>query len=372
MDHYLAASTTRSASHALAAVAGQEHARVGRDLRDSEERLARWRETHGVVSVEAALATELQALAQREGVLREVVAERAAVGARVAALKRQRPAHPRQVPLLREHVANPLITTLEAELASAEAALAGDQASPLVAKLKGDLVAADLALHELRQRYTDKERRVEEKVELLALLKRELAAAEAEAARAARSRIEGLQRELTTARSQAEILGRQTVGLNPVREQLERELGSAAALLASLDSRRAALQAQVRETRDTLADLGTKRLEEERLVRSAALARESLQLHAKKLDEARLTAGAQHEFGRLSVVEPPYVLRGPGLLTRINVALVAFMAGLMISGGLAFGYEFGRNALRRREDVEYYLAVPLLAAIPDRTRANQA
>lgn len=370
IDTYLAAHATKSSSHALVAFATQQHARARQDLHDSEEGLDRWRTANRIVSIDAAITSHLAVLAHREAALRDIEPEIEATRSKIAALERQLPAQPTHVTLQREHVTNPLIVTLRAELASAEAAFAVDRNTALVTKLKGDLVAAALALHELRQRYTDQDRRVQEKLEQVALLKRALASAEEEAALNARSRIARLTEELATAESQAEILGRQTVGLNPVRDQLERDLASATVILAALGSRKAALTAQVLEARDALADFRTKKLEEERLSSSVALARESLQFHAKKADEARLTAGAQHEFSRLSVLEQPYQLLAPGLLAHLKIAFLSCLAGLMISCGLAFGYEISTNALRSREDVEYYLAVPILAAIPDRTQGH--
>lgn len=368
VDSYLAVNTITSPSHALIAFATDEHARIMRDLQDREERLDRWRRTNGIVSIDTDIARQLEVLSHRQAALRDLAAEIDATSAKIAALKRHLPGHSTHVTLQREHVTNPLIATLQAELATTEAAFAADRNTVLVTKLKGDLVAGELALHELRQRYTDNDRRVQEKLEQVALLKRELASAEEEAALNARGKIARLKEALATAESRAEILGRQTVGLNPVRDQLERELASAAALLPALGSRKAALTAQVLEARDALADFRTKKLEEERLASSVALTRESLQLHTKQLDEARLAAGAQHEFSRLSVIEQPYQLPDPSLLARLRIALLSFIAGLMLSCGLAFGYEFSTNALRSREDVEYYLAVPLLAAIPDRTQ----
>jgi uncharacterized protein involved in exopolysaccharide biosynthesis len=371
IDRYLEVyAKTNSPSQALLTFATQEHAKVIRDLEDSEERLDRWRKANGIVSVDAATTNQLEVLARGEAALHDTQAEAAAVMSKIDVLKQQLSAHPKHVTLHREHVTNPSIATLRAELANAEAAVAADRNSALLTKLRGDLVAAELALHELRQRYMDKDRVVQERLEQVALLKRELASAQEEADVTARSKVARLKEELATAEGQAEILGRQTVGLNPVREQLDRELASAEALLASLGSRQAALKAQARDARDALAHLRAKELAEERLSSSVALARESLHLHAKKLDEARLTAGAQRELIRLSVIEQPYQLPDPRLPSGLNVVLLSSVAGLMISFGVAVGSDFSKNALRDREDVEHHLAVPLLAAIPDHTRAD--
>jgi hypothetical protein len=369
IDRYLEAyAKTNSPSQALVTFAREEHARVARDLADREERLDRWLKANGVVSIDAAVTNQLEVLAQREAALHENQAEMAAVMSKTNALRQQFSAHPKVVTLQHEHVSNPLIATLRAELATAEAAVAGDRNSALVTKLKGDLVSAELAVQERLQRYGSKDRVVQERLEQVALLKRELASAEEEADRHSQSKVARLREALAAAESQAEILGRQTTGLNPVREQLERELASAEALRASLGARVATLNTQVLEARGVLGQLRRSKLEEARLTSAVAAARESVLLFAKKLDEARLAAGAQDELIRLSVIEAPYQLPEAGLQSRLNMVALASVAGLMISFGVAGGSELSRNALRNRDDVESHLAVPLVAVIPDRTR----
>jgi capsular polysaccharide biosynthesis protein len=37
----------------------------------------------------------------------------------------------------------------------------------------------------------------------------------------------------------------------------------------------------------------------------------------------------------------------------------------MLGVAIAFGLEFFNNALRTRQDVEYYLGLPVLAAVPE-------
>ena len=369
VERYVAAYSGTTASQALVAYATEEHARIVGDVHRREEELDRWRSANSIVSIDSAITSQLELLAQRETALRDVGAEMDAVKSKITAVERQLPSHPAQVSLQREQVSNPVIATLQAELATAEAAAATDRNTPLVLKLKGDLVAAELALHELRQRYTDKDRRVQEKQDHLAVLRREVEAAEADATRNVGSRITRLKEQLAAAQSHAEITGRQTIGLNPVRGHLDTELAGAVAHLAFLGARHATLASQATALRDSLSTLRAKKLEDDRLSTAITLGRDLLQVSAKKRDEARLTAGAQNELSRLSVIIPPYQQPRPGLLTQLNIAALSFVAGLMVSSGLAFAYEFSRNALRSRQDVEYYLAVPLLAAIPERTES---
>jgi CRISPR-associated protein Cas8c/Csd1 subtype I-C len=82
--------------------------------------------------------------------------------------------------------------------------------NPLVTKLEGDLSAAEVSLQDLLMRYNEKDRRVQEKKEHIAVLKNELAAAEKE-----------------------EIIGSETTGLNPLRRGREQDLVTALAGLTS-------------------------------------------------------------------------------------------------------------------------------------------
>lgn len=298
----------------------QEKERVGAELVEAEEQLKKWQEKNNTVSIDAQISGQLEMLVSREKALQQTEAELEATRAKIATLKTQLSSQPQRSVVMREVVMNPLVT-----------------------KLKGDLVAAEVVLQDLLQRYTDKDRRVQEKREQIALLRKELAAAGKE-----------------------EIIGSERTGLNPLREALEKDLAAAQALLTSLSSQKETLRTQVRDVSAALAALREKKVAIDRLSRVVELRRDAVMLYGKKIEEARIAAGlGKEQLANVAMIEQPHATLGTDLIKQIALVVVASIVGLMLGMALAFGFEFFNNSLRTREDVEHHLGLPLLAAIPD-------
>jgi uncharacterized protein involved in exopolysaccharide biosynthesis len=212
-----------------------------------------------------------------------------------------------------------------------------------VTKLKSDLLTAEGALQELLQRYTEKDRRVTEKKEQVALVKKELATAEKET-----------------------IVGRETTQLNPVSETIKKDLATAQAYLTSLVSQKEALQEQVRGFSNRLAALREKQVEVDRQTRHVAVRQEAFVTYARRLEEAQIRADLGKErLGEITVIEQPHVDTRTDLQQRVLMVLLAAFVGLTLGLAIAFGIEFFNSSLRTQEDIEYYLGVPMLAAISD-------
>jgi uncharacterized protein involved in exopolysaccharide biosynthesis len=321
VDQYLEQQANiQSGSTKLLKFYDQEKERVGAELVEAEEQLKKLQEKNNTVSVDAEIPRQLEMAAGREKALQEVEAEIEATRAKIASLKKQLSSQPERSMMMREVVRNPLVT-----------------------KLKGDLVAAELALQDLLQRYTDKDRRVQEKREQIAHLKKELADAEKE-----------------------EVIGRETTGSNPLREVMEKDLAAAQALLASLASQREIVRGQVRDASAVLAGLRGKKVETDRLSRVVDLRKEAVMLYGKKMEEARIAAGlGREQLANVAMIEKPHATLSTDLIKRIAMVLLAAIVGMGLGMGIAFGFEFFNNSLRTQEDVEYYLGLPVLAAIPD-------
>ena len=63
--------------------------------------------------------------------------------------------------------------------------------------------------------------------------------------------------------------------------------------------------------------------------------------------------------------DPPRATKGSDLNKRIIMVILSAFVGLALGIAVALGLEFLNNALRTRQDVEYYLGLPVLAAIPE-------
>ncbi len=399
-----------SGSNDLLTFYQREQEKAAADLQRAEEDLRRWQEANNVVAIEGQIQSEIDHLAGLERNLHQVEADLEATRGRIANVEAQRAAQPERAVMIREKVANPLIAKLKADLAAAEVALKdlqrnpvieklkGDVAAaevalkepdktPLVAKLRADVVAAELALQELRQRYTDKDRRVQEKLEQIAGIKKELAAAEKDADTTARERLAGLRRELAAAerdaetearerisrikrelaaaQAEAEIPSRETMGPNPVREGLDRDLATARAQLSALGLQRDALRRQVRDVSQTLAALRDKKVAVDRLTRDVNVARDTYLLHTKRLNDSKLAAELdKQQLTDVALIERPYATGETDLLRRIALVVLAGFVGLGLGAAAAFGLEFFNHSLRTSDDVEFHLGLPVLAVVP--------
>jgi polysaccharide biosynthesis protein PslE len=191
---------------------------------------------------------------------------------------------------------------------------------PLVLKLKSELVTAEIALQDLLQRYTDEDRHVQEKREPIALLRKELASAEN-------------------------------------------------ILFTSLASQQKTLRKQIRKTSAALITLRNQKIEGDRLSRTVDLHKNAFLLYGKNLEEARIAAKLDKEqLSNVAVIEQPHAVRQADPTSQMGLVLLAAIVGVVLGVGIAFGYEFFNNTLRVQEDVERYLGLPVLAAIPDLRR----
>jgi uncharacterized protein involved in exopolysaccharide biosynthesis len=295
--------------------------RAEAELRQAEEELRKWEAENGTVSVKEQITGQLKMLDSHEAQLKKTQADVQAARARVATLSSLLSSQPERVVTSREQVMNPLVT-----------------------RLKSDLVAAEVALQDLLQRYTEKDRRVIEKREQIALLKTELASAEKE----------------------REIMGRETTELNPVSEVIKKDLAAAQAYLTSLVSQREALQQQVYELSKRPTDLREKQVEVDRLSRHVNVRQEAFLTYARRLEEAQIRADLGKErLAELTVIEQPHVDTGTDLKQRVLMVLLAAFVGLTLGMAIVFGIEFFNRSLRTQADIEHYLGVPTLAAISD-------
>jgi len=254
----------------------QERDRAGVALQDAEEELRKWQGNNNVVSLDQ----------QVKGLLEMQVA-------------------------------------LETDLHRIETEIAKNAVDrdPVIARLRGDVVTAQVALQDVQQRYTDEDRRVQEKKEQLALLKQELQSA---------------------------------------------QRGGRSSLVEARDT----MQKQLRDIGATLVSLREKKFGLDRLSRSVSLDQDTFLLYGKKVEEARIAAGLDAEqLSNIAMIEQPYISSDSDLPKRLAIVVLASVVGLMLGFAVAIGLALFNSSLRMEEDIEHYLKLPVLAVIPDLQRS---
>jgi uncharacterized protein involved in exopolysaccharide biosynthesis len=412
IDSYVDQHATSYAGPAgLLAFFEREASTAAAHLRDAEERLQRWREANDIAAAENQLTVQSNMVGEFDAGLRRTDVEIEGTRAQIQALTQDIAGLPRESVTGREQMANPLIARLKSDIATEEATLVDPNrsavierlrteisaaeiaardatAAPIVTKLRGDLVTAELALADLRQRYFDEDRHVKEKLEQVERLKQEIGTAERDAMKAASERLQNLRQELATAQREVEraaheriaklraqlkaaehereVFGRQTLAPNPLRQSLDRDLATARARLTTLISQREGLRHQVQEAKAGLLRLQDKRLDADRIAREVELAKGVYLQNAKRLEDARLTVGLRkHQLTNVAVIEPPRASAGSRSLRHVAlVSALGAVVGVGLGVAVALALDFFNWALRTPEDVEFYLGVPALAAIP--------
>ena len=338
---------------------------IAGQLQQAEEQLRRWQDANNVVTLDGQLNNQLTAHSLLEGNLKRTDVELGGTRALMASLTAQMAGQPERLLSGRQHGASPVVTRLRNDLVSAEAALRERPETPLLSRLRGDLVTAQLALADVQQRYTDEDRRVVEKRDHIARVEQEIATAERAASAIAVEKVENLRTQLATAERAGDVVLNETTGPNPLREGLARQVADAQARINSLSSQADGQRAQLKESETVLASLRGKRGEYDRLSRQVEIAKTLYLANAKRLDDARIVAGLETKhLGNVAVIEAPRLTGGRSVKRQMTIVGLAGVVGLGLGVAIALGAELLTGTLRTPDEAEYYLGLPVVAAVP--------
>jgi uncharacterized protein involved in exopolysaccharide biosynthesis len=309
----------QSGSNKLLTFYEHQKERVETELKAAEGRLNDWQGKNETVSIAQQISSQLNIIEDRKRSLQQTEGQVEATKAKLVILRSQLKGQPERWVTDQENVRN-----------------------PVAVRLREQRLATEIALQDLLQRFTEKHRLVIEKREQLALIDKELAAAE------------------------ENIVGKETTSVNPLKTNLAQQLSDAEALLNSLVSQKAIVAKQLDEALAVLAGLREKKVKIDELSRSVDLNRDAFMLYGKKLEEGRIVTGLGREMlANVALIGPPHPSAGTDFNRRVIMVVLAAFVGVALGTGIAFGIEFVNNVLRTRYDVEYYLGLPVLAAVPE-------
>ena len=159
---------------------------------------------------------------------------------------------------------------------------------------------------------------------------------------------------------------------NPTYDWIKSELTKAKADLSALQARAAATAHSVRAYQDHARLLDRKGMVQQDLLRSAKAAEENYLLYLRKQEEARISDRLdQQRFVNVAIAEPamvPFLELDP-YAPLLYLVLGGVLAGL-ISLGIAFVVDYLYPSFRTPHEVEAYLDIPVLAAMPMRAAST--
>lgn len=238
------------------------------------------------------------------------------------------------------------IAKIEQELPKQAATViqAQELANPESKLLQERFTTLEIEKNELLQKYTEKDRRVQDKnAEILAT-----------------------QEKLTASTGKNKVVIGERIGLNPVREDMLKELADQKIKLGQLYPKQDILRRQVDELHSELETLNAKSYEHERMEEELKDMKDHFELYSKKAEEARISGAMdQEDLVNVKITDRAQVPSAP---LPSNAAILLALAAIIGFGGGVGGVlalEYVRPTFHSELDVERHLQLPVLALIPD-------
>lgn len=293
--------------------------RLEQDLRKKERRLDRYQRRTGIVALQQQKDETLRQLMASELMLKETTAQIEQTDQLIAKLEEAMEDEPEKVASDIDMIDNPVARALEERI--------------------GMLT---VELSDLQQKYTDADRRVQDKKAQIAELRAKV-------------------------KEQApRIVGTERFQLNQVRQNLAEELLRARANRGALEAKRASIQEHVKDFNERLAAMTAKGYKLQQLDDEVQQARAALQASVQRHQEAQLSLDMSEEkLDTIRIVDradPPAKPDNDQTMLTIIIALIAG-AGVGIAG--AFGLEFLYQTYHFSSDIERELELPVLGLITD-------
>jgi uncharacterized protein involved in exopolysaccharide biosynthesis len=289
------------------------------DLRKKERRLDRYQRRTGIIALNQQKDESVRQMMASELVLRETEAQIDQTDQLIIKLEESMEDEPEKVASDIDMIDNPVARALEERI--------------------GILT---VELSDLQQKYTDADRRVQDKKAQIGEL---------------RAKVKD---------QPPRIVGTERFQLNQVRQNLSEELLRARANRGALEAKRSSLEANLKDYEIRLADLSEKGYKLQQLDDEVQQARLALQSSIQRTQEAQLSLDmSEDKLDTIRIVDradPPAKPDNDQTMLTIIIALIAG-AGVGIAG--AFGLEFLYQTYHFSSDIERELELPVLGLITD-------
>jgi uncharacterized protein involved in exopolysaccharide biosynthesis len=294
---------------------------LDKELREAEQALLAFTYETGLVAPADEISLSMRAQNEVRGTLREVATTIS--GTRES------------LEVLREQIAE------QPELVKQAQSL---EVSPTVKQLSTHLTDRRVDRVGLLQKYTEADRLARDNAQEINELESEL---EAEVAQ------------------RPTVVANELIRINPLRENLLREMLQKESRLREMSARQATLEEEERELGGRLLQLRKDAMEYEALQQEVKLRRDSYDLYLKRAQEARISqAMDKQRLVNVQVVQRPALPLPRADANQVTLSL-SLIAGLLVGIAGAFGREYMSRSLRSEYDVQRHLGLPLLASIGD-------
>lgn len=156
-----------------------------------------------------------------------------------------------------------------------------------------------------------------------------------------------------------------TTDLNPTSTLLDEELARARADLSSLTARASSLEQSVATYRNAAQIYNSKDIQEQELTRQLQQEEQEYSLYLTKRDESRISAALDtNHIVNVALAEAPTLPYRP-TLPAVFIMLLGFVLATMLSVSSVCIAEYMDRSFHTPQDVELYLSVPVLAALPE-------
>ena len=286
-------------------------------IKKLEEEVQSLKQSASIVSADDQIKLKLQELTALDTSLNHLRGEKTEITRKIATLKEQIREQPSEVVSAKATRPNPRIDHLRTKLSDLEA----EKARQL-------------------EKFVAGSRKIKEYDDAIARIR------------------EGIEKEPLT------VVDSQTVGANTIRQNLAVSLYQSEADLNAKVARESVLTRQIEELRAELRQLDRYAVKLKEISGAISNAEKSYARYIDQREEARLAALSDPKMTNVRVVHYASIPEIP-VVSRIFLIQIGSLLGLLMGLGLAFVLEFFDHSLGNKEDVEYYLELPLLASIPE-------
>jgi len=157
-----------------------------------------------------------------------------------------------------------------------------------------------------------------------------------------------------------------TKGLNGAHEQVKRDLLTEEASVSSLSARANSLREALADAKKDLKTLNETEVQMAQLERQLGTEKVNYGKYSENLEQARISEQLENQkISNIGVVQSATYDNRPVRPRRMLDLALGLFLGILSSLGLAFVSEFLDHSLKKPQDIQEKLRLPMLVAIPD-------